>query len=158
MDANLADASVRGIASNVGELPPPATLPCSCPDYIALRLLLTLTLGPFRKLLPLLSNVHKARPRLQQLEWVSHVIPSHVTIRILERLFSFALDLTGPYAPSNRPQRRRIENQSEHYDEGCDHGFERDVNWQRRVDARLCRGQGGKRSSSVRLQGRMLVG
>ena len=85
---------------------------------------------PLRKLPLLLPDIHKARPRLEHLERVAHVVPADLAVRVGEAVLALALDLAGPHAPLDRAQRRRAEREAEaddgRRDEGLDGYVERE--------------------------------
>ena len=56
-------------------------------------------LHPFCKLLPLLSDIHKAGPRVEGLERVADIALASLSARIQEPFLSFALDLACPHSP-----------------------------------------------------------
>ncbi len=62
-------------------------------------------LNPLRKLLALLPNVHKVRPRLQHAERVAHKTYINRSGVVCEALLAFPLNLACPDTPLKGPQR-----------------------------------------------------
>lgn len=101
---------------------------------------LPLPLSPLRKLLPLPSDVHKPRSRLQYRKWIS---PEVLLILPGQALLALALNLARPHIPANRTELGAAKNKPQNNNESRYYGFGGYVKRQRgRRGGRRVRGYG----------------
>lgn len=81
-------------------------------------------LDPLRKIFPLLPDVYKAWPRLEEPVRVSHIV-------LVALLVALALDLARPLAPLDRPQVRRPQHQPQADYQQRRHRLDGDVDGER---------------------------